>query len=147
MKASADIEQGQFALPDKPAILNPRDAVVRVPVNVDSRDCTEILPLIETSKVDATLTKINTKKHRSCFPLDNKKCGSNCFRIFCQIITHIYQKPDLLFRHRTIQRNGQPMGLIHIPAGEDTIRTMVMRTFFLLFLHSDSQNHRFALSV
>jgi len=38
---------------------------------------------------------------------------------FRQFITHIRQKLDLLILHRAIQRHTQPMGLIHVPAGED----------------------------
>lgn len=39
---------------------------------------------------------------------------------FRQFITHIHQKLNLLIFHRTIQRNTQPMGLIHVPAREDS---------------------------
>ena len=38
---------------------------------------------------------------------------------FCQLITHIHQKPNLLILHRTIQRCTQPMVFVHVPAGED----------------------------
>ena len=36
-----------------------------------------------------------------------------------QFITHIHQELDLLIFHRTIQRHTQPMGFIHMPAGEN----------------------------
>ena len=40
--------------------------------------------------------------------------------LFRQFITHINQKLDLLILRRAIQCHTQPMGLVHVPAGEDT---------------------------
>ena len=40
--------------------------------------------------------------------------------LFCQFIAHIHQKLDLLILYSSIQRYAQPMGFIHMPAGEDT---------------------------
>lgn len=39
---------------------------------------------------------------------------------FRQLITHIQQKPDLVILHGTVQRNGDPVCLVHVPAGKDT---------------------------
>ena len=38
---------------------------------------------------------------------------------FRQFITHIHQELNFLILHRSIQSHTQPMGLIHVPAGED----------------------------
>lgn len=45
---------------------------------------------------------------------------SHTSSFFSEFITHIHQKLDFLIFYRTIQRHTQPMGLIHMPAGEDT---------------------------
>ena len=39
--------------------------------------------------------------------------------LFRQFITHSHQKLDLLIFHRAIQSHTDPMGLIHMPTGED----------------------------
>ena len=39
--------------------------------------------------------------------------------LFRQLITHIHQELDLLTLHRAIQCHTDPIGLIHVPAGED----------------------------
>ena len=39
--------------------------------------------------------------------------------LFRQFIAHIHQKLNLLILHRAIQCDTDPMGLIHVPAGED----------------------------
>jgi len=39
--------------------------------------------------------------------------------LFRQFITHIHQELDLLVLHSPIQCHTEPMGLIHMPAGED----------------------------
>ena len=41
------------------------------------------------------------------------------FACFRQFITQIHQNLDILILHSPIQRHGEPMGLIHVPAGED----------------------------
>ena len=38
---------------------------------------------------------------------------------FRQLITHAHHELNLLVLYRTIQRHANPMGLIHVPAGED----------------------------
>ena len=42
--------------------------------------------------------------------------------LFRQFITHIHQELDPLILHGPIQYHTQPMGLIHMPAGEDSRR-------------------------
>ena len=55
-----------------------------------------------------------SNEHKRSIPLDLMVWGN---RSFCKFITHIHQKPDFLILHSPIQRNTQPMGLIHVPAG------------------------------
>ena len=46
---------------------------------------------------------------------------------FRQFITHIHQKLNLLILHSPIQCHTEPMGLVHVPAGEDA-RFLTERT-------------------
>ena len=48
-----------------------------------------------------------------------KEVAMNHFLTFSSTHTHIHQKRDFLIIHRTIQCHDQPMGLIHVPTGED----------------------------